>query len=127
MTKKTKIKRSRSHYVWVDEDRRVLVPGDPTRVDDAVSWVGWHLPELAGVLAPAAFALVVTPWAWLVSGLVTAGWTAYEVRQAREQAAIRAGDDIPHPADADAEAPTDTEPESDVDTGETSDAMEVRL
>lgn len=92
MTKKTE--NARTRYVWVNEHQRVLIPGDPTRLGEAVSWAGWHMPELAGVLVPAGFA-VLTPWALLVAGLVAAGWAVFEVRLGREQAAIKAGRDLP--------------------------------
>ena len=93
------------------ERRAVSAPGLPTRTDTVVSWIGWHLGELTGVLAPAMLAVSVTPWAWVVSGVVGAGWTVHEVRLARQQAAIRAGRDLPvllaaDPAGDDAPPPT---------------------
>lgn len=79
-------------------DRSVPVPV-PDRATRVASWVGWHLPELAGVTVPAVAAVAVSPWAWLVSGAVGAGWTVHTVRQARAQAAIQAGRDLPATAD----------------------------
>jgi len=73
-------------------DRPVPVPDRATRV---ASWVGWHFMELTGVTVPAVVAVAVTPWAWIVSSVVGAGWTVHGVRQAREQAAVKAGRDLP--------------------------------
>ena len=92
---KTRSKRVRTHYVRTEDDRLVLVPGDPTRSQIVAGWIVWHSREVAGVLVPAGFAVAVTPWAWLASGAVAAGWTVYEVWQAREQAGIKAGRDLP--------------------------------
>jgi hypothetical protein len=66
------------------------VPGVPDRATRVASWIGWHLFEIAGVTVPAVFAVSVTPWAWLVSGVVGAGWTVHEVRvtQARRQGSV---------------------------------------
>lgn len=65
------------------------------QVDRVVSWIGWHVGELAGVIVPGAVALSVTPWAAVVSGVVGAGWAVHEIRLARQQAEIRAGRDVP--------------------------------
>jgi hypothetical protein len=73
----------------------VAVPGVPDRATRVASWVGWHFFELAGVTVPAAVGVAVTPWAWLVSGVVGAGWGVHEFRTMREQAAIKAGRDLP--------------------------------
>jgi uncharacterized membrane protein len=59
------------------------------------SWVGWHRFEITGVTVPAVVAFTMSPWWWLVSGVVGAGWTANEVRAARKRAAIQAGRDLP--------------------------------
>ncbi|MGB3441962.1 MAG: hypothetical protein WBA97_24725 [Actinophytocola sp.] len=73
---------------WTDLSVPVPTPGRATRV---ASWIGWHLPELAGVTAPAVVAVAVSPWALLVSGVVGAGWRVHTVRSARELAALNAG------------------------------------
>lgn len=53
--------------------------GEPSRTDRAVSWVGWHLGELAGIGAPLVLAVTVSPWWAALSGVVAAGWIAHEV------------------------------------------------
>ncbi len=70
------------------------VPGVPDRATRVASWLGWHTPELLGVTVP-VLATGMTPWAWLVSGVVGAGWTVRAVKTARENAAIKAGRDVP--------------------------------
>lgn len=71
-------------------------PGLSSRADRAVSWVGWHLVELTGVVGSAAVAVTVTPWAWIAAGVVTGGWAAHEVRVARARTAGTAADrDLP--------------------------------
>jgi len=54
-----------------------------------MSWIGWHIGELAGVIVPGIVALTVTPWAAVVSTVVAASWAIHEVRFARRQHAIR--------------------------------------
>lgn len=54
-----------------------------------VSWIGWHIGELAGVIVPGVVALTVTPWAAVVSAVMAVSWAVHEVRLARQQAAIR--------------------------------------
>lgn len=95
MNKTTRPKRVRTHYERMEDDRQVLVPGDPTPAQTGASWIVWHSRELAAVIVPAGLAVAVSPWLWLVSGPVAAVWTVCEVRQAREQAAIKAGRDLP--------------------------------
>lgn len=109
MNKTPRPTRTKTHFEWTKDRQLVLVPGDPTRAQIVVGWIVWHSRELAGVLVPAGIAVAVTSWAWLVSAAVTAGWTVFEVRQAREQAAIKAGRDLPAVVD-------DTPAGSDVDT-----------
>ncbi|HYQ66163.1 hypothetical protein [Actinophytocola sp.] len=92
---KTAGKTVRTHYVRTEDGFRVLVPGEPTRTDRVISWVGWHLPELGGVLVPAGFAVAVSPWFGLLSGLVGVGWLVHAVRDAQQQAAVKTGPALP--------------------------------
>ena len=62
------------------------VEGLPDRAVRVASWIGWHLLELTGVTVPAMAAVTLTPWAWVACGLVTAGWTAHDLRAARRDA-----------------------------------------
>lgn len=64
------------------------------RVDRAVSWIGWHIGELVGVIVPGAVALWVTPWAAVVSGGVGVGWAVHEIRLARQHGEVTAGTDV---------------------------------
>ena len=65
------------------------VPYSPGRATRVASWIGWHFLELSGVTVPAVLAVAVTPWAWVVSGVIGAGWTAHGIRTAKEQAQIK--------------------------------------
>jgi hypothetical protein len=53
-----------------------------------MSWIGWHIGELAGVIVPGVIALTVTRWAAVVSAVVAASWAVHEVRSARRGHAI---------------------------------------
>ncbi|MFL6123742.1 hypothetical protein [Actinophytocola sp.] len=85
---------SKNELVTRQADPVSLNAGVPERATRVASWVGWHLFEITGVTVPTVFAVSVTPWWWLVSGVVGVGWTANEVRL-RKQAAIRAGREVP--------------------------------
>lgn len=104
------------HYEYTQDGRPVLVPGDPTRATCVAGWITWHIPELAGVLVPAGAAVAVSPWAWVASGVVAAGWAIRAVRRALEQAAVRAGRDLPAATDAESDAVESGAVESGVDT-----------
>lgn len=69
------------------------VAGVPVRATRVASWIGWHLAEISGVTVPAVIAVVGTPWWWLVTGVVGAGWTAHGIRvtQARRGACVTNG------------------------------------
>jgi hypothetical protein len=70
-----------------DLSERVPQPSMANRV---ASWLVWHFWEVAGVTVWAAVAVAVTPWAWVVSGAVAAGWSVHAIRFAREQARVAA-------------------------------------
>lgn len=55
-----------------------------------MSWIGWHIGELAGMIVPGVIALTVTRWAAVVSAVVAATWAVHEVRSARRGPAISA-------------------------------------
>lgn len=58
-------------------------PRDAGRSSQVVTWIGWHLGELAAVGVPAVLAVSVHPL-WAVPAAVVAGtWAAHEVRAAR--------------------------------------------
>lgn len=78
---------SKNELVTRQTEPGSLVPGVPERATRVASWIGWHVFEIAGVTVPAVVAFTVSPWWWLVSGVVGAGWTANVVRvtQARQQ------------------------------------------
>lgn len=99
---------SGNELVMRQVDAATPVPGLPDRATRVMSWVGWHLFEIAGVTAPAVVAVTATPWAWAVSGVVGAGWTVHEVRRVRRNAAILAGRDLPKVTDQDADTGGDT-------------------
>lgn len=65
------------------------VPYQPGRATRVASWIGWHFLELSGVTVPAVVAVSVTPWAWVVSGVVGAGWAVHGIRTMREQASLK--------------------------------------
>jgi hypothetical protein len=83
----------------------------PAPADTVISWVGWHTPELAGVLVPGVLAATVSPWFSIAAGLVAGGWLTHELRTVRRHHAIRASD--PHPVadsdDRDTNSPDATE------------------
>ncbi|GHF10497.1 hypothetical protein GCM10017786_50210 [Amycolatopsis deserti] len=58
---------------------------NPTRTTRAVSWIGWHAIEFAGVAVPLGLALTVWDGFYAVSGLAALGWAANELRLRRQQ------------------------------------------
>jgi hypothetical protein len=58
---------------------------NPTRTTRAVSWIGWHIGEFAGVVVPLGLAVTVWEGFYAVSGLVALGWAANELRLRGQQ------------------------------------------
>jgi hypothetical protein len=58
---------------------------NPTHTTRAVSWVGWHVGELAGVLFPLGLGATVWDGCYVASVLTALGWAANEVRLRRQQ------------------------------------------
>jgi hypothetical protein len=85
---------------------------DPGRAhaDAVISWIGWHTPELVGVLVPSVVAATVSPWFSGAAGLVALGWITHELRLAQRHRAVRASVSCPVERPSDTNAP---------DTGET--------
>lgn len=52
-------------------------------------WIGWHLPELAGVAIPLALAATTTPWLAVLALPVASWWTHHELRLYRQRRAAR--------------------------------------
>jgi hypothetical protein len=79
--------------------------------DAVISWVGWHTPELSGVLVPSVLAATVTPWFSIAAGLVAIGWLTHELRTVQLHRAI--GASAPRPVaeydDPDTDSPEATE------------------
>jgi hypothetical protein len=76
--------------VAVRTERVDVVRGD--RMDGVLSWIGWHLGELAAVGVPAVLAVTTHPLWTVPAVVVAAGWVAHEVRLARR---LVGGADIP--------------------------------
>ncbi|SNR87411.1 hypothetical protein SAMN06265360_12633 [Haloechinothrix alba] len=91
-------------------EQRALT-GEATRMDRAVTWLGWHVPELAVLAVPTALAVLVSPWWVVVSVLGVALWVA---RSARLRARAR-------PTTATTETGEASEPEADADAGAAAD------
>ncbi|MCR3719925.1 MULTISPECIES: hypothetical protein [Prauserella salsuginis group] len=50
----------------------------PTRTDQAVAWVGWHIAELAAIGLPLLLAVTVAWWLAGISVLAGALWVGHE-------------------------------------------------
>lgn len=55
----------------------------PTRTDQAVTWVGWHIAELAAIGLPLLLAVTVSWWLAGLSVLAGAAWAVHEVTTRR--------------------------------------------
>ncbi|WP_051362842.1 hypothetical protein [Amycolatopsis thermoflava] len=62
---------------------------NPTRTTQAVSWLGWHVGELSGVVVPLGLGVAVWDGFYAVSVLTALGWAAHELRLRRQQRAAR--------------------------------------
>ncbi|OXM70741.1 MULTISPECIES: hypothetical protein [Amycolatopsis] len=58
----------------------VVAASTATRTTRAVTWAGWHLGELAGVLVPVGLGAVWWEGFYAVSVLTALGWAVHEVR-----------------------------------------------
>ena len=90
-----------------DKDSRTDASQAPA--DAVISWVGWHTPELAGVLMPSVLAATVSPWFSIAAGLVAVGWLTHELRIVQRHHAIRAS--ASHPS-AESDDPDDPDTDS---------------
>jgi hypothetical protein len=57
----------------------------PTRTTRTVSWLGWHVGELAGVTIPLVFGAAVWDGFYGASLLAALGWAANEMRLSRQR------------------------------------------
>ncbi|MFD4251934.1 hypothetical protein ACFWQL_19560 [Amycolatopsis thermoflava] len=62
---------------------------DPTRTTQAVSWLGWHVGELSGVVVPLGLGAFAWAGFYAVSVLTALGWAVHELRLRRQQRALR--------------------------------------
>ncbi|MCP2255228.1 hypothetical protein LY13_004002 [Prauserella aidingensis] len=76
----------------------------PTRTDQAVTWMGWHLAELAAVGLPLVLAVTVAWWLAGLSVLAGALWAAHEAtrRKRSDKAEGRASQAVPSAEKSDA-------------------------
>ncbi|GAB3580338.1 hypothetical protein GCM10027445_50470 [Amycolatopsis endophytica] len=61
----------------------VVVHQPVTRTARAVSWAGYHLGELAGLIVPIGLGAAVWEGFYALSVLTALGWTAHEVNARR--------------------------------------------
>ncbi|MEU3272543.1 hypothetical protein ABZ639_17015 [Saccharomonospora sp. NPDC006951] len=55
----------------------------PTRTDQTVAWIGWHIAELAAVGLPLVLAVTTAWWLIGISVLAGAAWITHEVTTRR--------------------------------------------
>lgn len=85
------------------EHQRRVLDGELTRTDHVVSWIGWHIGELAAVGVPLLLAAAVTWWLAVLSVLAGVVWVAHEATHRRRSRDDKQGT---RPLQA---VPTDTE------------------
>ena len=61
----------------------------PTRTTQVVSWIGWHIGELSGLVVPLGLGVAFWDGFYTVSVLTALGWAAHELRVRRQQRATR--------------------------------------
>jgi hypothetical protein len=72
-----------------------LLPGTqsrPTRTTRGLSWVGFHLGELAGVTVPGVLAFTTSRWFTVPSAVFALLWAAHEYRQLHHAKTTQGGD-----------------------------------
>ncbi|MBA0124665.1 hypothetical protein H0B56_03830 [Haloechinothrix sp. YIM 98757] len=81
---------------------------EATRMDRTVTWLGWHLPELAVLAVPTALAVLVSPWWAVASVLGVALWVARSARlRARARPTTNAAPEATEPDEAHTDADAD--------------------
>lgn len=60
---------------------RPVVPSESTGTTRTLSWLGWHLGELAGVTVPGVLAFTTSRWFAVPSAVFAVLWAAHEYRQ----------------------------------------------
>lgn len=86
-------------------DNESLTDAGHAPAEAVISWIGWHTPELVGVLVPSVLAATVSPWFSGAAGLVALGWIIHELRLAPRHRAVRASVSCPVERPSDTNAP----------------------
>jgi hypothetical protein len=60
-------------------------PRDAGRANQALTWIGWHLMELAAITVPATLAVTVHPLWTVPAGVAAVAWAANEARVRRHR------------------------------------------
>jgi hypothetical protein len=66
-----------------------------TRTEQAITWVAWHVAELAAVAAPLVLGWLVSGWLALGSLLAGAGWAVHEITVQRRTRDRLTGGTVP--------------------------------
>lgn len=74
----TELQRAQRTELTVHDGRQT-----PTRTDQAVTWIGWHIAELAAIGLPLLLAVTVSWWLAGLSVLAGAAWAVHEVTTRR--------------------------------------------